>query len=198
MPASSINANKILETALTLAEKRSWDELHLHHIAAKLKTDISTIRKYYRDKNDLSRAWFEQANADMLKEAKKAGFKKLKTRDKLHTLMISWLNHTAKHRRISRQMLYARLYPGQCHHALAGYLRSKQTTEWMYEACQRETSGCKRALELCALNKIFLATVAYWFHDESKAHKDTDRFLKTLLKKAERLAHFQASKKATR
>ena len=57
---------QILDTALTLAESTSWEQLSLQQIAAALGISLANIYGHYRSKDDLVDAWFDRADSAML------------------------------------------------------------------------------------------------------------------------------------
>ena len=61
--AKQVTAAQILNATITLAEKSSWEDVRLHHIAAKLGTGLNQIRQHFQEKEVLADAWIYQADS---------------------------------------------------------------------------------------------------------------------------------------
>ena len=182
--------DRIIETALTLAEQRSWERVRLHDVAAELKLSLNEVRAYFREKEDITDAWFDRADAAMLDEAVKPELLELSPRDRLHRLMMVWLTTLTPHRRVTRQMIVGKLEPGHVHYQYAGLLRVSRTVQWWREAARREAALPWRALEETGLTAIYLAAFFYWMRDDSENAGRTSVFLDGLLARAERLTRW--------
>lgn len=188
MATAKASAAKILDTAIELAEESSWGAVSLQNIAEKLKINLLDIHKHYREKDEISSAWFDRADATMLSEAKKASFKTLSTHEQIHLLIMTWLNSMSSHRRVTRQMIYSKLEPGHFHANLRALKHSRQTVQWFREAVGRKTTYVESTLEEMALTDIFLKTLLRWMYDDSENSQKTDKYLMKLLHRAENLS----------
>ena len=186
--ATKSTREKIIDTALDLAARRSWESLRLHDVAAELKLDLNDVRAHFREKEDIVDAWFDRADAAMLHAATRAGISGLTPRERLHRLIMAWLAALAPHRRVTRQMIYGKFEPGHVHYQFAGLLRVSRTVQWLREAAHQDAVLPWRAIEETALTAIYLATFFYWMRDESENAARTSKFLDRLLGRAERLA----------
>ena len=63
------SAQRILDTAMALAEQHGWEALRLHHVADQLHINLEQIRSHFRQKDDLIDAWFDLADQAMLRAA---------------------------------------------------------------------------------------------------------------------------------
>lgn len=180
----------ILNAALDLAAQKSWESLRLHDVAAKLQMSLNDVRALFREKEALTDAWFDRADAAMLQEAAKPDFPALSTRARLHRLIMAWLNTLAGYRRVTRQMICGKFEPGHFHHQSAGLLRVSRTVQWLREAACRDAVLPWRALEDVALTAIYLAAFLYWMRDESEGARRTATFLDNLLIRTERTARW--------
>lgn len=173
-------AQRILDTALNLAEANSWTSVQLHHVAETLGIPLSEVRAHFRDKEALVDAWFDRADEAMLRDAAEPDFLLLPRQARLHRLIMRWLDTLAPHRRVTRQMVLNDLQqPG--HSLLRAPQRFYRTVEWIYEASRRNANFIQRALEETGLAGIYLATFAYWLTDDSQNSVSTRRFLDRLL-----------------
>ncbi len=70
--------DKIVDCALDLAGRKSWESLRLHDVAAELQLSLNDVRAYFREKEDITDAWFDSADAAMLQAGAQPGFAELK------------------------------------------------------------------------------------------------------------------------
>ncbi|HLE93830.1 MAG TPA: TetR/AcrR family transcriptional regulator [Sulfuricaulis sp.] len=180
--------DKILDAALDLAGKKSWESVRLHDVAAEMGITLNDIREHFREKEDLTDAWFDRADASMLQEAAKTGFQKLSSRQRVHRLIMTWLTALTRYRRVTRQMIYGKLEPGHVHYQFSGLLRVSRTVQWIREAAHRDAELPWRAIEETALTMIYLATFFRWMRDDSENAVRTSDFLNEMLRQAERVA----------
>ena len=179
--------DRIIDTAIELAEQRSWEAVRLHDIAAVLNISLDQVRLHFREKEDLTDGWFDRADSAMLRAAEAAEFQALTTRERLQYLIMAWLAALAPHRKVTREMIYGKLEPGHLHIQVPGLMRVSRTVQWIREAAHRDATFLRRALEETALTSIYLMTFFYWMRDDSPGSAATGRFLERWLTNAERL-----------
>jgi AcrR family transcriptional regulator len=185
--------DQIVNTAVELGERKSWEAVRLHDVAAALGITLEEVRAHFQKKDDIVDAWFERADSTMLKGAQAPDFPYLTTRQRLHRLVMTWLGAFHPYRKTTRQMIYGKLEPGHIQAQAAGLMRISRTVEWMHEAAVREATYIRRALEDSALAAIYLAVFFYWMNDDSPGSARTSRFLEGCLLVADklgRLVHF--------
>jgi AcrR family transcriptional regulator len=188
--AANSTRDSILDAALDLAAKKSWESLRLHDVAAELQISLNDVRVHFQEKEALTDAWFDRADAAMLQETAKPDFTALSTRERLHRLIMIWLQALAVHRRVTRQMICGKFEPGHFHYQYAGLLRVSRTVQWLREAAGRDAVLPWRALEEVALTAIYLAAFLYWMQDESEGAVRTATFVDNLLTRTERTAQW--------
>ena len=181
---------RILNSALDLAGRKSWESVRLHDVATELQLSLNDVRAHFAEKEDLTDAWFDRADAAMLEEAGKPGFSELSPRERLHRLIMTWLTVLAAHRRVTRQMICGKFEPGHFHYQYAGLLRVSRTVQWLREAAHRDAVLPWRAIEETTLTAIYVAVFFYWMRDDSENAARTAAFLDKLLIRAERLAQW--------
>jgi AcrR family transcriptional regulator len=186
--AAKSTRDKIIDAALDLAGRRSWESLRLHDVATELQLELNDLRAHFREKEDITDAWFDRADAAMLQAGTESGIADLPARDRLHRLIMVWLAALAPHRHVTRQMIYGKFEPGHVHYQFAGLLRVSRTVQWLREAAHRDAVLPWRAFEETVLTAIYLAAFFYWMRDESESATRTSVFLDRLLGRAERLA----------
>ncbi|MFH0343408.1 MAG: TetR/AcrR family transcriptional regulator [Chromatiales bacterium] len=180
---------RIVDTALALAEPRSWEVVRLHEVAEAAGITLDELRVYFREKEDIVEAWFDRADAAMLHAATAPGFLSLTTRRRLQRVIMAWLNALAPHRRVTRQMISGKLEPGHLHIQIPGIMRVSRTVQWFREAAHRDAAYVQRAFEEVATTGIYLTTFCYWMWDDSRGSGATEALLERLLGIAERFAH---------
>ena len=176
---------RIVDTALALAEQGSWERLRLFQVAEALGIGLEEVRREFREKEDLIDAWFDRADAALLQAGADPTLEGLGPRERLHRLLMTWFGALAPHRRVSRQMIQGRFEPGHVHIQARGLLRVSRTVQWWREAARCETAYLGRALEETVLTGIYLATFAYWLQDTSTEAAGTRRLLDRLLRGSE-------------
>lgn len=179
---------RILNAALDLAGRKSWESVRLHDVAEELQMSLNEVRVHFREKEELTDAWFDRADAAMLAEADTPGFSELPPRERLHRLIMVWLQSLSGHRRVTRQMIRGKFEPGHLHYQYAGLLRVSRTVQWLREAAHRDAVLPWRAMEETVLTAIYLAVFFYWMRDDSENAARSAALLDKLLARAERLA----------
>lgn len=181
---------RIVDTALDLAEQSSWEAMRLHQVAAALGITLDDVRAHFREKEDIVDAWFDRADAAMLREAARIEVAALPMRERLqHTLMV-WLAALATHRRPTRQMIANKFEPGHVHYQFTELLRVSRTVQWWREAAGCTATLPRRAFEEVGHTGIYLATFTYWMFDESEGTQRTAEFLNRALGRAENMEKF--------
>ncbi len=185
MSRSEALTTKIVDAALTLAERRSWESVRLHEVAAAADVSLAEMREHVRDKEDLVEAWLDRADAAMLQRAAEPDFTQWPPRERLKRIVLSWLEALEPKRRVTRQMVLSRCAPGRLDVQIPAILRLGRTVQWMREAAGLRESGIRRLLAEAALASILVATFVYWLRDDSADSAGTRDLLDTLLEKAE-------------
>ena len=126
--AAKSTRDRILDTALDLAQKESWERVRLYDVAKNLKLTLNGVREHFREKEQLTDAWFDRADATMLQEAARPEFLRLSTRERLHRLIMTWLLACATHRRATRQMICGKFEPGHVHYQPHGAVAARSGT----------------------------------------------------------------------
>ena len=175
---------RILDSALKLAEERSWEEIHLRDIATDLDISLSEIQQNFRQKDDLVEAWFDRADQSMLQLSQEE-LSELKLADRLHLIIFTWLDTLATHKTITREMLWYKLEPLHIHLQIQGLLRISRTVQWVQELAGLEAQYTKRIAQEIGLTSVYICTFLYWLQDSSNKQKRTREFLDRKLKRIE-------------
>ncbi|MDV6344204.1 TetR/AcrR family transcriptional regulator [Nitrosomonas sp. Is37] len=167
----------IVNTAVAIAARTSWEAVRIHDIAAELNISLDEIRGYFREKEDLVDAWFDRADGIMLREADTADFSALTSQQRIHRLIMIWLDALAVQRKVTQQMILAKMEPGHIHIQVPAVMRISRTVQWIREAAQRDAIFVRRALEESVLTTIYLMTFFFWMRDETPGSSRTRQFL---------------------
>lgn len=184
-----VTADTILDSALKLAEEKSWEALRLHDIASELNISLDQIRLHYSQKDDLVEAWYDQADSAMLNISENPGFNELTMQQRLHTLIMAWLDKLAEHKQVSRDMLMYKLEPGHIHLQVLGILRVSRTVQWIREAAHQDDTHLFRILEEIGLTSVYLLTFSHWLFDQTDKQQATRDFLQKKLHRAGQCIH---------
>ncbi|WP_354684999.1 TetR family transcriptional regulator [Cupriavidus necator] len=184
-------AARILEVALMLAERKGWDALHLHDIAASMDIGLADIYRHYQQKDDLAEAWFERADLALVRAAAREGWGALSYRERLEQAILAWLEALAPHRRLTAEMLRYKLQPEHLHLQLQGLLDISRTVQWLRESASLPDSGWRREVGEVVLTGIFVSTFGFWLRDSSPGASRTQAWLERQLRFAERLASYR-------
>jgi ubiquinone biosynthesis protein COQ9 len=176
-----ISADIILDKALELAETGSWENLHLHDIAAALDIPLDKIREYYLQKDAIAEAWFDRADHALLSWQPESAFYALPEHTRLQQVIMRWFNALGDHRRLSREMLYYKLETGHIHLQVLGIMRISRTVQWFREAARLEARSLNRIIEETVITGIYLASFGHWLYDDSPDSRKTGHFLESAL-----------------
>lgn len=182
---SSELAHRIVDTAVELAEKESWESVRLHQVAMAMGIDLADIRRHYREKDELIDAWFDQADDAVLALSGSGDLAQLSARERLFRLIMAWLDALEEHRRVSRQMILAKLEPGHLHIQIPALIRISRTVQWIREGALLEDAGLRRALMETAVTSLYLTTFIAWMNEDAPGSPRTRRLLDGLLARAE-------------
>ena len=181
-------AQQILDAALAIAETSSWEAVRFSQIADQLGIPLDAIHAHFREKEDLTDAWFDRADQAMLVRCGQSDFAPLSRIERLHNSLMTWLDTLAPHRSVTRQMILGKMEPGHLHFQISGLLRISRTVQWWRESAGIETTLPLRAFEEAAMTGLYLATFAHWLMDDSEAQESTRAFLHLRLLRAEQVA----------
>lgn len=175
--------NDIVDAALEIAERASWESVRLHHVATKLGISLDQIRVEFKEKEDIADAWFDRADQVMLGAAYDAT-QDLSPEQKIELAMMAWFGELGKHQKPTRQMIVNKFEFGHIHYQVDGAMRVSRTVQWMREVAGLEDTLPWRAFSEAGLTMLFLATFSYWMFDASSGYDKTSQFLQRKLKAA--------------
>lgn len=176
-PTPDALSERIVKTALAIAEESGWANLRLRRVAARLGVSLSEVHRRFRDQDAIADAWFARAFAAMLTAAERAGFARRPARERLEILLLAWFDALAPHRRVTATMIAVKFYPPHPHHWMPAIFSVSRLIQWLRDAAGFDAGGVRRSVEEIALTGLFLALLAVWARDESTGQKRTRRSL---------------------
>lgn len=176
----------VLEKAVVLAQKSSWESFSLTELASLLRCSLSDIKQLYRSKDDMAEALFDRADDDMLSFASDKKHKSLTSDEKLVESIMVWFESLEPHKSIVREMLAYKLELGHLHLQAHGITRVSRTVQWFIAASDRKSNGLKRIADEIAITSVYLSSFSFFLFDDSKQHTNTRALIKKLLRKANR------------
>ncbi len=186
----------IIDAAVELAEEQGWEAVRLYEVAQRLGVSLLTLSRYFREKDEIIDAWFDRADEAMLAVADRPGFTELTPRQRVHRLIMAYLERLGPHRRVTREMVGHKLEFGHLHVQIPAVLRISRTVQWIREAARRDDTFFLRGLAETVLTSVFVATFLGCLNDDSRGFEGTRRRLDGMLSMGETAAH--AAKPALR
>ena len=177
---------RILEAALLIAEKDGWASVGLSAIAARAKVPLVELRRHYRDMDAIADAWFRVGLDAMLAPLPK-GFSRRPAAERLEILMLRWFDALATHRRVTAEMLAAKMWVFHPHHYVPMVFNLSRLIQGLRDQAGLDAGGRRRQVEETGLTVLFLATLRLWCRDETKGQERTRAFLKRRLSQADSL-----------
>ncbi len=178
-------AEDILETALDIAEADGWGKVRLRMVADRLGLSMADVLTHYRDLDAVANAWFRRGWDAML-QPPPDGFDDLAARDRLELVIMRWFDALTPHRRVTGQMLSAKLWYAHPHHWVPAIFDLSRTIQWVRDAAKLDATGVQRQMEEVGLTGLFLATLRVWLRDDSENQEKTRAYLKRRLALADR------------
>jgi AcrR family transcriptional regulator len=177
---------RVVDAVITLTEEVGWENVRLRIVAERLGLSLAEISGYFRDLDSVADAWFARARQEMLRPVP-PGFGGLPARQRLETLLLRWFDTTSTHRRVSVQMLAAKMWPFHPHHWVPLIFNLSRTILWLRDAAALDAGSPRRELEEVGLTWLFLLMLLVWAGDESEGQARTRRFLRRRLADADAL-----------
>ncbi|MDH0896465.1 MULTISPECIES: TetR/AcrR family transcriptional regulator [unclassified Pseudomonas] len=182
MPRATPSADKILDTALDLAEVCGWERLYLHDVAEALGCDLAAIARHYGQKDDLVEAWLDRADRALFERARAADLAALSPSKRLEELLVAWLGGMATHRALTGQMLLYKLELGHVHLQVGALLRVSRTVQWWREAARRQNLHLSRVAEESLLSAVLLRTFVHWLRHPGEGDAELRALLRRQLR----------------
>ncbi len=186
----------LVDAAVARGHAVGWDRVRLADIAQDSKVPVSEVLGVYRDLDAVAGAWFARATSAMADAgARNAG---QAPKERIEAAMLAWFDALAPHRRVSAQMLRAKLYPAHPHHWVPMVLSLSRTVQLLRDVTGLGAMGRRRQIEEIGLSALFVAALGVWCNDESDGQKKTRAFIARWLAAADRALTRPADAKRSR
>lgn len=176
---------RIVDTAIAMAEETGWDSVSPREVAARLGIPLAELQSHFRDRDAIANAWFARAWQAMLAPMPR-DFPARPAQERLHLVIMRWFDALAAHKAVSAQMLGDKIYPSHPHHWVPLIFDLSRTIQWVRDAALLDAGGVRRQVEEVGLTALFLATLALWRRDDTPGQERTRAFLRRRLARADR------------
>lgn len=173
-------SGRIVDAAIELAEAGDWANVRLREVAERLDVPLTEVLARFRDLDAVADAWFQRGWEAMLAPPPE-DFALQPARDRVELLLNRWFDALAPHRRVTRQMLAAKLYPSHPHHWVPTIFNLSRTIHWLRDAAMLDAGGLRRMAEEVWLSAVFLCVLAVWLNDDTPNQQRTKDILRRRL-----------------
>ena len=178
--------DRILKAALAIAGEEGWASAGLSAAATRAKVPVSELRRHFRDTDAIADAWF-RVGLDAMLAPPPRGFSRRPAAARLEILMRRWFDALAPHRRVTAEMLSAKLWIFHPHHYVPMVFNLSRLIQWLRDLAGLDAGGLRKQIEETGLTALFLATLAVWCRDDTENQERTRAFLKRRLAQADGL-----------
>lgn len=165
-------SDAIINAALEIAEEVGWGGLRLRDVAARVGISLVELEKHFRDADAIANAWFHRAQQAMIDDVPD-DFLERSARDRLEFLIQRWFDALAPHRKVTAEMLSAKLWWSHPHHYVPMVFDLSRLIQWLREAAGLDAVGRQRQVEEIALTLLFLGVLRTWCGDDTPGQERT-------------------------
>ena len=187
MPRKPPLQERIVDTAVELADEVGWPAVRLHRVAARLGVSLTEIRAHYPDLDAVANAWLARADDAMLAVAGRADLVDAPAPDRIEAALTAWFTALGGRRRMLGSMLSYKLQPSHIHLQAALVVATSRRVQWLREAARLDALGRRKTVEELGLTLLFAATVLRWLNDGSENFERTRAFIAHCLERADGL-----------
>jgi AcrR family transcriptional regulator len=177
--------DRIVDAALELAEERGWANVRLYQVAERAGVPLARIGAEFRDLDAVANAWFARALAAIERIPPEA-LAGQAAAERLHLVIMHWFDALGSHRKVSGEMLRAKLYPSHPQHWVPLIFDLSRLVHWFLDAAGIASIGRARQVAEIGLTAIFLLSLRVWLNDDSADSERTRRYLNRRLDAADR------------
>ncbi len=187
MPRKPPLQERIIDTAIELADEVGWPAVRLHQVAARLGVTLPEIRAHYPDLDAVADSWLARADDAMLAVAERADLLDAPAPDRIKAALIVWLTALGGRRDMLRAILSYKLQPSHIHLQGSLVVATSRRVQWLREATWLDATGRQKSVEEVGLTLLFAATVLRWLNDRSENFERTRAFIARRLERADGL-----------
>ena len=177
MPRKPPLLERIVDTAVELADEVGWPVVRLHRVAARLGVSPLEIRSHYPNLDAVANAWLARADDAMLAVAERADLVDAPPPDRIEAALTAWFTALGRRRRMLRSILSYKLKPSHIHLQAALVVATSRRVQWLSEAARLDAMGRQKSVEETGLTLLFAATVLRWLNDSSENFERTRAFI---------------------
>jgi AcrR family transcriptional regulator len=177
---------RLLKEALALAEAEGWSAVRLSRVAERAGVPLPEVGQRFRDVDAVANAWFRCARLAML-EVPADEFRGLAADERLARVIGRWLDALAAHRRVTGEMLRAKLHPSHPHHWVPMIFDLSRLVHDLLDAALIQGRGRLRQAEEVGLTLIVLVTLRDWLRDEGPGQERSKARLRRRLRRSDRM-----------
>jgi AcrR family transcriptional regulator len=185
MIAASLDAI-LLDAALALAEAEGWSEVRLSRVAERAGVPLPEVGQRFRDVDAIANAWFRRARLAMF-DVPADELQGLAADKRLARVIERWLDTLAAHRRVTSEMLSAKLYPSHPHHWVPMIFSLSRLVHDLLDAARVEGRGRARQAQEIGLTLVVLVTLRDWLRDEGPGQGRSKARLRRRLRRGGRM-----------
>lgn len=187
MPRKPPLQERIVDTAVELADETSWPAVRLRRVAAHLSVSLLEIRTHYPDMDAVANAWLARADNAMLAVAERADLVDAPAPDRIEAALTAWFTTLGGRRRMLGSILSYKLQASHIHLQAALVVATSRRVQWLREAARLDAMGRQKSVEETGLTLLFAATALRWLNDSSENFERTHAFITHCLKRADGL-----------
>jgi len=177
--------DRVIDSALSLAESRGWRGITLADIATEAGVTLAQLYGMFPSKRAVLSAYLRRVDRATL-EGVEIGAQDGSIRDRLFDIFMRRFDALEPHKRAVASI--AADLPRHPLAALCAGARLCQSVAWMAGAAGVDTGGPLGPLRVQALAALYASVLRTWLGDDSEDHAKTMAALDRALKRAEMLA----------
>ncbi len=175
--------SEVVSAALDIADAEGWGAVRLHRIADRIGLPLERIGARFRDVDAIADCWFARARTALLATAE-AALADRTGPERLAIAIERWLDALEPHRRVTLQMLRAKLYPSHPQHWVPLVFSLSRLVHDILDVARLDGDGRRRQAQEVTLTLVMLATLAQWARDRSEGAERTRAGLRRRLRRA--------------
>lgn len=176
---------QIIAATMNLASKTDWQEITLSDIAIASKLPLSEIRKIFRSKNSVLKAFNQQIDAEVIANASSVTSDEA-VRDRLFGLLMLRFDALSRYKKAVARILRGIVATDPVA-GIIGFCSALISMKQILEMADISTSGFCGQLKVRGLVVVYLKTLCVWLKDDTPELAETMANLDKSLARVERI-----------
>jgi AcrR family transcriptional regulator len=160
----AVDADRILEVALALAEEKGFEQLRLSEVAERAGVALPEVAARFPDTNAIADAWFARA-LDAVWSTPPELLADPDPAIRLERVMLRWFEALAPHRVLTGAMIRAKLWPSHPHHWVPMIFALSRLVHAFLDVARIPGRGAERAAQEIGGTLLTLETLAVFLTD---------------------------------